>query len=1270
MKYRFFIVLAYFLTYGLNLLSTAQTGQIVPVSPEASALAKMVNYPVNNNTGIPNISIPFYEIKVGNLTLPINFTYQGGGFKINEHATPEGLGWRLSANLQITRTINGLDDFKDNVGYIGNILMKAYDPSASGSYYPLWTTYRNPYDLAAGLKDGQPDKFNYSLLGKSGSFYFMKNTAGTGYTIVPVPYDNIKITFNNGQFIIVDTDGTTYYFGEQGSVELSTLAANGKEVTGTFSSLESACFDCKVTGWKCMRIESSTATNTIDFSYQAQNIARYRSYSDRIEYYDNENPCTLGLDGAYYHSDATPLSSFTSYENILQNIPFYRISSPKYMVYYGNGQPVFHVPSFDSPYDMTDKTYKVNNYTSGSEIDIAGLALSHIQFRGGKVVFNGADHLVSIDVSDDENHIIKSVHLYQSYTNAVYAQESKLYNGLNFQGTPYLDSLHIENGGNTYDRYAFLYNDKFCYGNHLKGHDAWGYPNASTVEIAYANNTSGNILSLPSKHLTVGKYFLDLAAGCTNYLLDVFITIGGDDWAEAPDEEYAKKGALKRIIYPTGGFEDFDWESNKYLGTFNDGYGGTQKIPRLAGGLRIRSISYFDGKGLLPEMQKYYRYGDLEDGTGTLLHSPHLPPETVGYHYDAVDYNQQVAYLSAPDFPACYDRSCLSVKTIENKATYTPASALNYTYESGSPIYYTKVTIYRKDLGAQSGKTVYEYYPPDQFMGYPVILHEESRIPETPLNYLETDGLMGAEKAESEYTCNPVDGYQLIHRKSFEYTRFLKDLEIQVAYSFFHVLYQVVEGNYQSINPFDLYNDTHNFASSLLTLENDYIDGIYGIVVGRLLISQVTDQTFNGSNVLTQTTEYHYNNPDYLQPSSIDYSTSKGLNITKTIKYPYNFSGIYTQMTSSNMIDVPIEVTETNISLGKEISKKKTNYDHIDEGWGFFAPVSIQSSYGGAPLLTDATIDKYDQYGNILQRTLKDGINISYLWGYDNLYPVAQLKGIKYSEIPSSYLSNIQINNPSSDANLRSLLSGLRNSFSGDEEITTFTYQRLIGITSETSPNNYTTYYDYDPIGRLINQKDNDQHLIKHYSYNMTGPTSSSLTPWYVNYPMMETHFQYCGSNNYVPYNYIVPGGSYTGYNQHYADIAAEYDLDNVYNSPPPYACPDYPIAVPVQIESLDEETNPDLKLDFLQNGEIVASAKVPWTSDVGNAQLFTLYLKPGEYQLSFRVNAGAHYLNPLHYNFTEYDADNHYDYGAGVGQGDSVTILENKHYSILLYEE
>lgn len=85
--------------------------RIIPPSPTAAALMKYVETPVGTYTGVPNISIPLYEIKVRDITVPISLSYHAGGNRIDEEASWVGLGWSLNAGGAITCTVRGKEDF-------------------------------------------------------------------------------------------------------------------------------------------------------------------------------------------------------------------------------------------------------------------------------------------------------------------------------------------------------------------------------------------------------------------------------------------------------------------------------------------------------------------------------------------------------------------------------------------------------------------------------------------------------------------------------------------------------------------------------------------------------------------------------------------------------------------------------------------------------------------------------------------------------------------------------------------------------------------------------------------------------------------------------------------------------------------------------------------------------------------------------------------------------------------------------------------------------
>lgn len=71
-------------------------------SPEVAALMKVGDIPVSLYTGVPQISVPIYEVKCGELRLPISLDYQGTAIQVNQEATWVGLNWLLNAGGMVT----------------------------------------------------------------------------------------------------------------------------------------------------------------------------------------------------------------------------------------------------------------------------------------------------------------------------------------------------------------------------------------------------------------------------------------------------------------------------------------------------------------------------------------------------------------------------------------------------------------------------------------------------------------------------------------------------------------------------------------------------------------------------------------------------------------------------------------------------------------------------------------------------------------------------------------------------------------------------------------------------------------------------------------------------------------------------------------------------------------------------------------------------------------------------------------------------------------
>lgn len=286
-----------------------------------------------------------------------------------------GLGWALTCELQITRTINGTDDFFSK-GYINNNLRNTIPyPFIKNTGY-LRCPSENVYNIASGDVDGMPDKFSYQLLGKSGSFFFDQGSGGT-FNFIPVPYDNIKIPFANDRFIITDTDGTTYYFEE-------------KEKTGDAISVDGSCINCHTTAWKCSRIVSNVGIPEITFTYSPKTVKKYQTKTDCNEYYSAVYYYGSLDFGNYYRSDLLLFSQSSIYTP--SQYPLFRVSNPKYIEFFANGQsPLLHVPYYNEAQKvLVDKTYDSNqlnptNNPYNNQSSVQGFSISTIEFRGGKL---------------------------------------------------------------------------------------------------------------------------------------------------------------------------------------------------------------------------------------------------------------------------------------------------------------------------------------------------------------------------------------------------------------------------------------------------------------------------------------------------------------------------------------------------------------------------------------------------------------------------------------------------------------------------------------------------------------------------------------------------------------------------------------------------------------------------------------------------------------------------------------------------------------------
>jgi hypothetical protein len=201
----------------------AQPPKIIPSSPDVAALQRFGDIPVSPYTGVPNISVPIYTIKSGDIGLPLSINYHASGIKVRDEASRVGLGWALNAGGVITRTILNMDDFASrSEGYHFNTsvpdvidgpkadLGRGFNIQGDNGECSVDIGSKSYGPYLTNRVDFEPDLYNFNFLGYSGTFMLKRNK-----DVVLLKSEKLKITYlsaNGGTWEIKTPDGTTYLF--------------------------------------------------------------------------------------------------------------------------------------------------------------------------------------------------------------------------------------------------------------------------------------------------------------------------------------------------------------------------------------------------------------------------------------------------------------------------------------------------------------------------------------------------------------------------------------------------------------------------------------------------------------------------------------------------------------------------------------------------------------------------------------------------------------------------------------------------------------------------------------------------------------------------------------------------------------------------------------------------------------------------------------------------------------------------------------------------
>jgi YD repeat-containing protein len=300
---------------------------VAPPSPEAASLGKYGDIPVSYHTGVPNISVPLYELKEGNVTLPVSLSYHASGVRVSEVASWVGLGWTLNAGGVITRSVQHVLD----EGPLPNVTNYAPDQYPSGGSYRTgfyrdgftlppnyenvmnfatgssdysYSTWNKVMDMAQGNSDTEPDLFFFNIGGYSGKFLFKVDVDGSGEvtrTPVFIPKSDVKVEVSFGNipipkypwgselretfigFTLTTPDGFKYYFGGDSTA----IEFTGSQVYNVANYGQSSPANLAPSSWYLTRIESPTGKH-IDLEYVRDNYGYFDVAPEQV--WDYKDP--------------------------------------------------------------------------------------------------------------------------------------------------------------------------------------------------------------------------------------------------------------------------------------------------------------------------------------------------------------------------------------------------------------------------------------------------------------------------------------------------------------------------------------------------------------------------------------------------------------------------------------------------------------------------------------------------------------------------------------------------------------------------------------------------------------------------------------------------------------------------------------------------------------------------------------------------------------------------------------------------------------------
>lgn len=211
------ITLIALLLSGLQSKAQNVVSGIIPdiqPSPQAVAFNRLGDYQVNNNYGVPDINIPLFEIDFHGYKIPLTLHYEASPLKPGYNYDVTGLGWTLSGNSCVSRTIK---DRADEYVFLNN--SSPFTLDTFNDHLGMPKMYVDYKDMLHQL-NYQFDSYIIVLpSGRTIPFFMYMGEDSIEYNLMP---SDIHVKINSSYetsgigsinaFTVTDEKGVTYHF--------------------------------------------------------------------------------------------------------------------------------------------------------------------------------------------------------------------------------------------------------------------------------------------------------------------------------------------------------------------------------------------------------------------------------------------------------------------------------------------------------------------------------------------------------------------------------------------------------------------------------------------------------------------------------------------------------------------------------------------------------------------------------------------------------------------------------------------------------------------------------------------------------------------------------------------------------------------------------------------------------------------------------------------------------------------------------------------------